>query len=231
MSSFNVKAVILHGTAASVMAWGFTKLQQLPADKWIRQQKGGHSQYLTILGLGIAWLTMVFGFGADLLPAVTVFRRIKRTLFMIAMPIAVVVSSIYWGLLLFAPDMILQPVNVSINPDQISVPSSSDMAPNLWRIPLPVDLALHASPVISLVVDFFFFEVKYSRREAVSGGFAVCNIAGLVYGSWVEWLATYNGFFPYPFLTENTPAVRIGIYTVVSYVALFTFWALNALHA
>ena len=74
-----------------------------------------------------------------------------------------------------------------------TVPISSEAAPELARIPLSLDVALHASPVISLIIDFYVFEKRYPRNEAVYEGAALCACAGVAYGSWVEWLATYNG--------------------------------------
>ena len=40
----------LHAAAAGVMGYGFLSLLQLPVDRWIRNQYGGHLQYLTIQG-------------------------------------------------------------------------------------------------------------------------------------------------------------------------------------
>lgn len=39
-----------HAAAAGVMAFGFHSLQKLPIDRWIRDQYGGHFQFLTIQG-------------------------------------------------------------------------------------------------------------------------------------------------------------------------------------
>ena len=40
----------LHAAAAGVMGFGFLSIQKLPVDRWIRNQYGGHLQYLTIQG-------------------------------------------------------------------------------------------------------------------------------------------------------------------------------------
>lgn len=44
------KTVFFHSVAAAVMAYGYSNLRQIPFDIFIRTQKGGHSQYLTIIG-------------------------------------------------------------------------------------------------------------------------------------------------------------------------------------
>lgn len=214
------------------MSWGFGQLQYSPGDAWIRAQKGGHWQFLTIQGLACAWLTMLFSLAADLAPSVSTFRHLKRTLLMLAMPLSFVVSSIYWSLLLFMPHMMLRPLDAIegfIQPDEL-VPSSSNAVPQLLRIPLPLDLALHAAPAISLLLDFSFFEKRYGKKRAFFGGIAVCTVAAVGYATWVEYCASYNGSFPYPFLTENPPEIRKAIYAGAASLAIVTFWIVNALH-
>jgi hypothetical protein len=39
-----------HAAAAGVMAFGYHSLQNLPVDRQIRNQYGGHLQFLTIQG-------------------------------------------------------------------------------------------------------------------------------------------------------------------------------------
>lgn len=107
--------------------------------------------------------------------------------------VAVVVTSVYWNLYLFAPEMILKPMpdDMLPTPDEI-VPSSAG-PPALQRIPLRIDLSLHAAPAVSLLLDFFLVERKYPRSQAVYGGVLACAIACVMYGSWVEHLAKFNG--------------------------------------
>lgn len=61
------------------------------------------------------------------------------------------------------------------------------------RIPLTLDLSIHAVPTIALTLDFFLFEVKYSVKTARVGGAGVVALAAVLYGSWVEYCASYNG--------------------------------------
>jgi hypothetical protein len=69
------------------MTYGYVSLGTLPTDAWIRNQHGGHSQFLTIQGfaqvvavfklvlklnsdrLGIAWTTMIVSLVLDLFPS------------------------------------------------------------------------------------------------------------------------------------------------------------------
>lgn len=85
----------------------------------------------------------------------------------------------------------------SPDPDEL-VPSFSE--PTIMRIPLKTDLALHAVPAISLLLDFFFVERKYSRRQAVWGGIAMTVLACSAYAPWIEYCSKFNGsceFQPY----------------------------------
>jgi len=210
--------IILHTAAVSVMTYGYISLRTLPVDAWMRNQHGGHSQFLTIQGLWIAWTTMIVSLVLDLFPSIAVFRTIKRALLIIALPLSVVVSSIYWTLLIFFPAAILR-----------RIPNSSlgDAVP---RLPLSIDLALHASPSFVLLVDFLLFETKYSKRMLANTPYIV-SIFAIWYGSWVERCARgNNGIFPYPFLTDNPFKYRLVIYTGAAVLGYTAFWTINRLH-
>ncbi|CAL1704918.1 unnamed protein product [Somion occarium] len=213
-------AFAFHSVAAAIMAYGWSSLQTLSISEWILTQKGGHFQYLTILGLLVAWLAMVMSTISDLIPALRFVKVLKRTLLMIALPLSIVISSVYWGLLLFMPHLILRP--------EASEPSSSTEAPAFARIPLRIDLALHAAPGIALLIDFVFLEKKYSENQARYGGFSVAAFSGLLYSTWAEYCAKFNGIFPYPFLTNSEFPVRVAIYVVLTLFAYSFFVWLNA---
>ncbi|KAG1756523.1 FAR-17a/AIG1-like protein [Suillus paluster] len=217
-------ALFLHGAAVGVMAYGFLSLKKLPMDAWIRTQKGGHFQFLTIQGLASAWLTMALSLGCDILPSFTALRTAKRASLMISLPLAFVISAVYWSLLLLFPSLILQ------RPLLGSEPSSSLAVPELIWIPLKIDLSLHLAPLVALLADFTFFEKKYTRKQVQIGAPLVVLVCGTWYTCWVEYCASYNNTFPYPFLTENPFNIRIGIYTFVSFLAWGCFCLINALH-
>ncbi|KAF8969985.1 FAR-17a/AIG1-like protein [Flammula alnicola] len=223
MSSLNrFYAAILHGVAANVMYQGFKSIHNLPIDEVMSKQYGGHFQYLTIQGLSLACLSMMLGMVTDLFPQLTSVKFAKRYLTIVAMPLSVVVSLIYWSLLLLFPKLII--------PQVMSESSSSATAPVLFRLPLSVDLSLHAAPAVSLMLDFFLFEAKYNKRDVrVAAPIAVVAFA-LWYCIWVEYCGKMNkGVFPYPFLTENTQPVRIGIYIGAIILSLSSFRLINSL--
>ncbi|KAF8201668.1 FAR-17a/AIG1-like protein [Pholiota molesta] len=221
-----VYAGILHGVAANTMYQGFRSVQKLPIGEFMRVQYGGHFQYLTIQGLALAGFSMVLGMVTGLFPWAIGLKTAKRYLMIVALPVSVVVSLIYWSLLTLFPALIIQPLH-----SEPSTPSSSSTTPALFYLPLTVDLALHAVPAVSLMLDFFLFERKYDKREVQ----VIAPIAALTfaiwYGSWVEHCGSMNnGSFPYPFLTENPQEIRIGIYAGATILSLLSFRFINNLH-
>ncbi|KAF8488781.1 FAR-17a/AIG1-like protein [Gautieria morchelliformis] len=229
----SIPTILLHSISASVMVWGYNQLDTLVTDAWIREQTGGHWQYLTVLGkvLAAACVTMLLGLSGDLFPSLkgnSFFRRFQkaqRTLLMVSLPVAMLVALIYWTLLLFFPAMILPPV-----PGWNSEPSSSSATPPLSRVPLSIDLALHATPTIALVTEFIVVQTPYSSYDVTYIAPVLAAFAGVGYGSWAEHCARHNGEFPYPFLTESPFTIRIAIYAGATLLALSIFRGLNRLH-
>ncbi|KAF8136725.1 FAR-17a/AIG1-like protein [Boletus edulis] len=152
----------------------------------------------------------------------TIARHLKRALLMISIPVEFIITSIYWPLLLFLPHLILPPTDVS--------PTASS-APSSLRLPLQVALALHASPLLTVLVDFFAFEPKFPKIYVHTAAPAAILAFTVWYASFVEYCATLSGAFPYPFLTYSPFAVRVMIYTAAAGISLGCFRTLNALHA
>lgn len=210
--SRTLSRAFLNATAVGIMTHGFRSLGSLgDVEVWIRSQYGGHFQYLTIQGLLLAWLTMLTGLTVAIFPYSSALRSLKRHLFIIAMPLAAVISLVYWTLILFLPSLIVQ----------------SDRL----RLPLSIDLALHASPALALLVDFLIFDIKYEERELKYRVPFAATVFAVWYGLWVEHCAkNNNGNFPYPFLTENPLEIRIVIYVVAALVAIMSFRLINSFH-
>ena len=115
--------------------------------------------------------------------------------------LAVVISTIYWTLLFASPNLILRK-------EEALSGSSSPSASKLMRIPMSMDIALHAVPAISLLLDFFLLERKYTPKQAAYGGFIVAAISGFWYAWWVEECAKYNGICEYMFLDAPTTCIH-----------------------
>lgn len=110
-----------------------------------------------------------------------------HSLILFSMKLAVVVTSIYWSLLLLFPHLILQG-----KPGATPPSSTSTTQAEIFRIPLSLDLSLHAVPAISLLIDFFAFERAYGPFEAGPGATIAASLFGLWYSIWVEYCAGYN---------------------------------------
>lgn len=95
-----------------------------------------------------------------------------------------VISLIYWPLVILSPQLILLPASDSANPVEI---------PPLIRIPLWIDLALHVTPALSILADFFFFESKYQKRDVQVGAPIITAAFALWYCLWVEQCGKING--------------------------------------
>lgn len=127
--------------------------------------------------------------------------QIKRFLLLLALPvrkipiicivlmfskISIVVASVYWPLILFAPHLMVaqEPVNQP----------NLDAPPPLFRIPLDIDIAMHGLPGPFLLLDFFLLENKFSKETVNKAGPILAAVIGSVYAVWVEYCASYNGF-------------------------------------
>ncbi|KAJ3850950.1 FAR-17a/AIG1-like protein [Lentinula lateritia] len=219
--------ILLHSAAAAIMISGYHNLTKLPINAFISTQYGGHLQYLTIQGLFVTCTTTLISLLMDLFPSVNALKPLKRILLIIAMPLSITISSIYWPLLLLATPLILQ--NGSGEPSSASSPHATQP---LLRIPLPMDLSLHAVPALTLLVDFFLFEKKYTRKEIRYGGTGISVVYTAFYAWWVERCAGFNGGrFPYPFLTDNPFEIRLAIYVGAGILAFSSFWLINRVHA
>ncbi|KAI5122074.1 hypothetical protein M0805_006057 [Coniferiporia weirii] len=222
MSVKSLGAVVLHAAAVAVMTWGYFGLDTTVMNTYIVRQKGGHLQFLTIQALFVALLTMVLSLCSDIIPVSQLLKRAKRAVFTVALPLSVVVTVIYWSLLLLMPSLILQA------PPAASEPSSD--APAFVRIPFSLDLALHAVPAVSMLIDFFAFEQSYDAHVVARGAPAKVIAFGVWYSIWVEYCASFNGTFPYPFLTVNTLPIRVVIYAAVTSIAIVSFRGINNAH-
>lgn len=106
-----------------------------------------------------------------------------------------VVSGIYWTLFLVAPEFLF---GESAGKDAES--SSAPEIPQHVRISLPLDIGLHAVPVVTLLLDFFLLEHKYTKNQTVFGGLFIAVVCGLWYSWFVELCGHHNGICEYDFI-------------------------------
>lgn len=118
------------------------------------------------------------------------------------MKLNVVISSIYWPLILFFPAAILRKA--------ASNSAENTMTDTLMYIPLEMDLALHAVPAVALALDFYMFERKYGRKSTVFLAPLVAFAYAIWYGGWVEHCSSRNnGICMWPYTAPVPLSVLI----------------------
>ncbi|EJD05827.1 uncharacterized protein FOMMEDRAFT_104101 [Fomitiporia mediterranea MF3/22] len=210
------------------MTWGHLGIERTIMYSLVKDQKGGHWQFMTVLALDMSLLTEALSLACDVLPTTqTSLRRTihetKRKIFLIALPLSVDVALIYWISAILFPTLIIGRVP---NP---SLPTSINVSGDIIHVPLSLDLALHAAPILSLLGDFFLFDESYGSGEVKRGTTHLCTFSA-GYAAWVEYCASYNGVYPYPFLNGNPFAIRVIIYIAVTAIAVLSLRIVNAVH-
>ncbi|KZV88312.1 hypothetical protein EXIGLDRAFT_839341 [Exidia glandulosa HHB12029] len=223
----NLQRAALHLAALAAMAYGYNTLVALihgsQAGDWMLGQRGGLFQFLTICGLALAWVTCLVALVHSLVPSFTAIGNLKSALGLVALPVSIIVTEVYWPLILLAPSLIAE---VDLGPGVDGMPPPAAF---MYPLPIPLDLALHAAPALALLVDFFAFEHRYSRWQALNAGFPLSVFTGVAYGTWTEYCASANRTFPYPFLNVALP-IRIAIYAAATAIAYASFLFVNSLH-
>jgi hypothetical protein len=135
------------------------------SDKW-----GWHFQYLTIVGLLFSTLTFAAAVLADAASSPALFA-LKNALAVVAAPLEVLISLLYWGLRIIDPKLLIL---------------EADMTPVLW-----FDVSIHLVPTVLLVLDLLCFSPPWTVRGYSAVGLGV--VLALVYWLWVEYCFGLNG--------------------------------------
>lgn len=154
----------------------------------INQAFGWHFQYLTIIGLTLCTISFVFGLLADATLSPALFR-LKNVFSIASAPMAVLISSLYWGLRMIDPALVVPPE---------------------LELPLPADLSFHAVPSLALVVDLLFFSPPWTIT--VLPALALSTTIAFGYWFWIEACYTRNGFYPYPIFEMVDTTGRVGLF-------------------
>ncbi|KAF2876290.1 FAR-17a/AIG1-like protein-domain-containing protein [Massariosphaeria phaeospora] len=163
----------------------------------ISSSYGWHFQYLTILGLTISTLTFLLGLLGDLLTSPPLFL-LKNYLLLLATPISLLISLLYWPLRLLSPSLVVPP--------------------HLPMLPLTDDLGFHFFPAVFLTLDALLLSPPWPTRPAnphapaltlgVSMGLA------FAYWFWIERCYQHNGFYPYPIFGLLSTGQRVGLFAL-----------------
>ncbi|PVH97778.1 hypothetical protein DM02DRAFT_616247 [Periconia macrospinosa] len=155
----------------------------------INESFGWHLQYLTILGISIS--TACFGFGllADITNSQTVFV-VKNYLALVAAPIEIVISILYWGLRAIDETLVIPP--------------------DLPKPPILADFGFHLFPAVVLTIDNLFLSPPWPTQpinpRASLVSLLMSTVIAFLYWFWIELCYSRNGFYPYPiFALLSTP--------------------------
>lgn len=135
----------------------------------INDSYGWHWQYLTILGLGVAYLTFITGLLADITLSPRLFL-IKNILSLCSAPLEVLISLLYWG--------------ISAIDKKLLVPPEIHIAPM-------ADIGFHAMPSILLTIDLLFLSPPWTIQAFPT--MALSSAIAVGYWAWVEQCFKYNG--------------------------------------
>lgn len=186
----DVAAALLHLTAISSFTYSFSVLHTFSEE--INNSYGWHFQYLTILGLSLALLTMMVSLISDILPSVTIIRDIKGTISCLAVPVESSISILYWTIHAIDPALLLPPDAPYIDPF--------------------TDMTLHLFPTVFLWADMLLFApmptvegrgVLYHPQPLLLTGLFAAS-----YSLWIEKTKKENGYYPYPMMDQMTTLQR-----------------------
>jgi len=172
----------------------------------ISKSFGWHFQFLTIIGITICTACFTSGLIADITKS-HFFFTLKNYLALVAAPIEIVISILYWGLraiddgLLAASDMPLPPVLF--------------------------DLGFHLVPAVVLTLDNLFLSPPWpsmpTNPQASIVMLVTSTAIAFAYWCWIELCFSYNGFYPYPIFSILSTGQRIGLFALSG----TTMWAVG----
>lgn len=155
------------GVASFGYSFHFLSNWQTP----ITNSYGWHFQFLTIIGLTASLLAFASALLADITLNSTL-AGVKNTISVIATPLEVVISILYWG---------------------ITAIDSKLIVPPEFEIPLHVDVGFHFAPAVFLVLDHLLFSPPWGL--STFGVMTCSTLVGFAYWYWVELCFSHNGWY------------------------------------
>lgn len=160
---------------------------------------GGHWQFLTNLSLIYSMVVFIIGFFAHLAKSQALFN-FKNLIHPVGVALESVVFLVYWPLRLFFFELI-----------------ASD--PNIVKLPIRVDLAIHLMPLASLLIDYLVFMPKWTIKNTT----ALLILSALTTGYWFllkRLIDVENGArYPYGFLNTDTEQQRVILFGLIGSIA------------
>ncbi|KND94799.1 membrane protein [Tolypocladium ophioglossoides CBS 100239] len=143
---------------------------------------GWHFQFLTIIGLAAALVCFTLGALADLMRSPGFFHA-KNAVSVLATPLEVVISVLYWGIRANDPELLVQ---------------------DGFELPFLEDVGFHLAPVVFLTLDLILLSPPWTMPAY--GTMALSTVLAFGYWYWVELCFAKNGWYTYPlFGVLSTP--------------------------
>lgn len=161
-------SLVLHVLGALSFAANFHFLTVW--DTPFNEAYGWHYQFLTILGLSISLLSFVIGIVSDLTLSSTLFT-LKNSLCIVAAPVEVLISILYWGIRAIDPELLF---------------------PGEFQLPLLADIGFHLAPAIFLTLDLVLFSPPWTIPTY--GVMSISLGLAFMYWYWVELCFSHNGW-------------------------------------
>ncbi|KAI0139189.1 FAR-17a/AIG1-like protein [Xylariaceae sp. FL1272] len=195
------------GIASFVASFRFLNAWETP----VSAAYGGHYQFLTILGLGLALATFVVALMADLTLSPALFHA-KNMLAVASAPLECLIHSrismLYWGLRAIDKNLVLPP----------------DFQLNF----LP-DFGFHAAPSLFLAADLFLLSPPWTITGVAA--MALSQALAFSYWYWVEYCYSKNGWYPYPIFDILSNWERAALFTMSATLMAASTVLLKGLYA
>jgi hypothetical protein len=175
---------------------------------------GWHLQFLTILGISISTLCFTFGLLADTTNSTLCFT-VKNYIALVAAPMEIVISILYWGLRAIDTGLVVPP--------------------DLPLPPLIYDLTFHFFPALFLTIDALLLSPPWPsspmNEQAPLITLVSSTAVAFLYWWWIEVCYSYNGFYPYPIFGLLSTYQRIGLFALSGGIMFAVGGALRAAYA
>ncbi|KAM0076506.1 hypothetical protein ACKRZS_011563 [Fusarium odoratissimum] len=158
-------------------------------DTPIARSYGWHMQFLTIIGLSASLIAFVLGALADVTLSPTFFQA-KNAVAVLATPLEVVISILYWGLRLIDPKLLM---------------------PDDFYLHIIPDMGFHLAPAVLLSLDLVLLSPPWAIPAY--GVMAISTVIAFAYWYWVELCFSHNGWYPYPLFELLSTTQRVMLFT------------------
>ncbi|KAF2790710.1 hypothetical protein K505DRAFT_377341 [Melanomma pulvis-pyrius CBS 109.77] len=180
----------------------------------ISESYGWHFQYLTIIGISISTLCFASALLADITSSPALFA-LKNYLSLVAAPIEILISILYWSLRVIDPALVVPP--------------------DLPMLPLATDIGFHFVPAALLTLDNILLSPPWPTRpispHAPLITLVLSTSLAFLYWFWIEHCYTHNGFYPYPIFQLLSTSQRVGLFTVSGVLMWLVGAGLRAIYA